>query len=131
MSISWGSKWRIMTAMCNHEHDRFADRFIDWLMANGEPFQTDESGSVVYIKAFGNVYGVWASNFPYADLSNVWEEAVQERYDRRVPPRLRGDTIYMNVRPSRVTKIRFYEWLNDHEVPMAPIDRRTRYLKKY
>lgn len=121
MAISWLSKLKIWISSQIYEYDLFADKFIEWLMENGEPIRVDTSGFVVFVKVFDDVYRVWIANFPYGDLSSIWKEG----------NRLHEETILKGARPSKKVKIQFYEWLNGYNIPMDPIDQRNRIFKKY
>lgn len=84
-----------------------ADKFIKYIINNGKLVAIDDSlygrSANVFVQAENKVFAVWISNYPYADLSDVYEVARDGVFAEKY--------IYTRERPSRKTQIAFWEWL--------------------
>ena len=84
-----------------------ADKFIRYIINEGKLVAVDDSlygcPANAFVRVGDKVFAVWISNYPYADLSDVYEVARDGVFAAKY--------IYTRVRPSRKTQIAFWEWM--------------------
>lgn len=108
----------ITLSLHNYRYSPYVDEFIKNLVREGKLVSYNRYRAK--IKWRGVHYGVWIANYPYADLSDV------KRYNDNT-------ILYRELRPSRVTQIAFWEWMNKQGVypgsdPSGPQDKNVKAL---
>ena len=108
----------ITLSLHNCRYSPYVDEFIKNLVREGKLVSFNRYRAE--IKWRGVHYGVWIENYPYADLTNV------KRYNDNT-------ILYRELRPSRVTQIAFWEWMNKQDVypdkdPTNPEDEKVKSL---
>lgn len=116
--MNFMDKLCIFLSLHNGKYSPYVNEFIRSLVSEGELIVRDRYR--VEIKWRGVHYGVWIENYPYADLTDV------KRYNDNT-------ILYRELRPSRVTQIAFWEWMNKQGVypdkdPTNPEDEKVKSL---
>lgn len=117
-SMKFMEKLCITLSLHNCRYSPYVDEFIKNLVREGKLVSYNRYRAE--IKWRGVHYGVWIENYPYADLSDVIQ------YNDRT-------ILYRDLRPSRVTQIAFWEWMNKQGVypdkdPTNPEDEKVKSL---
>ena len=84
-----------------------ADKFIKYIINEGKLVAIGDSlygcPAHAFVQVGDKVFAVWIANYPYADLSDVYEVARDGVFAEKY--------IYTRERPSRKTQIAFWEWM--------------------
>ena len=117
-SMKFMEKLCIILSLHNCRYSPYVDEFIKNLVREGKLVSYNRYRAE--IKWRGVHYGVWIENYPYADLTDV------KRYNDNT-------ILYRDFRPSRVTQIAFWEWMNKQGVypdkdPTNPEDEKVKSL---
>ena len=110
--------WKKLNIILTVQMDRyspFVDRLIRTVIEEGEILNRDKH--TVTVRFRGKNYHVWLANTYYADLSCMRDIATDQ-------------FVYNNKRPSRATKIAFWEWLERNGVVTEKVDSDTERIKQ-
>lgn len=118
-------KLRVYVTMHNYKYNKGVDEFLKNVIKEGKLLERREFEEfTVPVRFKDKVFNVWVSNFPYADLSIIYEDYFY-------------GPVFRYSRPSRSTQIAFWEWLErqgydieQHTQPREAVVQKNEYQTK-
>lgn len=100
-------KLNIIFSYKNDEYSQKVDNLINKFINNAKIMYFDKYELTILYK--NSLYKIWVTNYPYADLSMVITE-------KNKGSNIFNEYVYCDLRPSRKTQIRFWEWCEKHGI---------------